>query len=52
MKQLFDPEEAVHGTYAIIILTEWDAFKNLDYSKLYAKMERPSYIFDGRNLLD
>ena len=27
-------------------------FKNLKYCDLYQKMQRPAYIFDGRNILD
>jgi UDPglucose 6-dehydrogenase len=45
------PEEAVKGSHAIIILTEWDIFRTYDYSEYYKLMEKPSYIFDGRNLL-
>ena len=40
------------GCHAIILLTEWDAFKTVNYNKVYETMERPAYIFDGRNLLD
>lgn len=40
------------GTYAIVILTEWDMFKELKYGELYEIMERPAYIFDGRNILE
>lgn len=51
MKQCLTAEEAVKGSHAIIILTEWDIFKTYDYSEFYNIMEKPSYIFDGRNLL-
>ena len=52
MKQIESAEEATMGTHAIIILTEWDCFKELNYQKVFQTMERPAYIFDGRNLLD
>ena len=45
-------EEAAMGTHAIVLLTEWDAFKEINYGKVLETMERPAYIFDGRNLLD
>ncbi len=45
-------EEAAKKAHAITILTEWDIFKELDYSAIYQSMERPAFIFDGRNLLD
>eukprot|EP00298_Acanthocystis_sp_HF-20_P010878 c19100_g1_i3.p1 GENE.c19100_g1_i3~~c19100_g1_i3.p1 ORF type:complete len:478 (-),score=212.38 c19100_g1_i3:36-1469(-) len=44
--------EAARGAHAIAILTEWDEFLTYDYKKLYDIMETPSFIFDGRNILD
>ena len=52
MRQIESAEEASMGCHAIILLTEWDAFKTVNYNKVYETMERPAYIFDGRNLLD
>lgn len=46
------PEEATQNAHAIVVLTEWDEFKNLDYEAIYAGMMKPSFIFDGRNVLD
>ena len=37
---------------AIAIVTEWDEFKQLDYAKIFAGMQQPAFIFDGRNILD
>lgn len=45
-------EEAATGAHAIVILTEWDAFREYDYADLFARMEKPAFLFDGRNLLD
>lgn len=39
-------------SHAIIILTEWDIFRTYPYAEFYRLMEKPSYIFDGRNLLN
>jgi UDPglucose 6-dehydrogenase len=47
-----DPYEACQGAHAIAVLTEWDEFKNYDWEKIYAQMNKPAFIFDGRNLLD
>ena len=44
--------EAAAGANAIAILTEWDEFKKLDYTKIFAAMAKPALIFDGRNILD
>jgi UDPglucose 6-dehydrogenase len=47
-----DPYEACNGAHALLILTEWDEFKDYDYQKIYESMSKPAFIFDGRNLLD
>jgi UDPglucose 6-dehydrogenase len=44
--------DATKSTHAIAILTEWEEFKDLDFDKIYAQMEKPAYLFDGRNLID
>jgi len=43
---------AAEGAHAIVVCTEWDEFKNLDYQKLYNKMTKPAFVFDGRTMLD
>ena len=45
-------EEACEGAHALAILTEWDAFRDLDYAAIYDSMVKPAFVFDGRNLLD
>ena len=47
-----DPCEAAAGTHAIAIMTDWKEFRHLDYRKIFDTMEKPAFIFDGRNLLD
>ena len=47
-----DPYEAAQGAHAVLILTEWDEFKQLDYNRIYASMLKPAFLFDGRNILD
>ena len=44
--------QACDDAHAIAVLTEWDEFKTLDYTRIYAKMMKPAFIFDGRNILD
>ena len=36
----------------IVILTEWDLYRDLDYSPILESMARLVFIFDGRNILD
>lgn len=44
-----NPYECVDDVDALIINTEWNAFKNPDFPKMKSKMREP-IIFDGRNL--
>ena len=47
-----DPYVAAEGAHAVALLTEWDAFKELDYKRIYSGMQKPAFLFDGRNILD
>ncbi|VDN23590.1 unnamed protein product [Gongylonema pulchrum] len=47
-----DPYEAAKNSHAIVILTEWDEFKNYDYKRLFNSMAQPASVFDGRLILD
>lgn len=44
--------EACKGVDAVLIMTEWDEFKTLSYEKIYATMNKPAFLFDGRLILD
>lgn len=44
--------EACHGAEAVVIATEWDEFRTLDWPKVYASMAKPAFLFDGRNIVD
>jgi UDPglucose 6-dehydrogenase len=43
--------DACTGTHAIAVLTEWDEFKTLDFAALRQVMQKPAFVFDGRNIL-
>ncbi|MFC6876162.1 UDP-glucose 6-dehydrogenase [Flavobacterium myungsuense] len=47
-----DPYEVCKDAHAIAILTEWDEFKEYDWQKIYNNMQKPAFVFDGRNILD
>ena len=47
-----DPYEAVENAHAVAILTEWDQFKDLDYKRIFDKMMKPAFLFDGRSVTD
>jgi UDPglucose 6-dehydrogenase len=42
--------EAVDGADAMVLVTDWDEFKNLDFKAIAAKMKKPGWVFDGRNI--
>ncbi|MDG1954091.1 MAG: nucleotide sugar dehydrogenase [Polaribacter sp.] len=47
-----DPYKALENTHAIAILTDWDEFKGYDWQRIFDSMQKPAFIFDGRNILD
>lgn len=46
-----DPYEAAEGADAILIVTEWDEFRDVDWKLLRSVVGHP-LIVDGRNMLD
>nr|CAD2176942.1 unnamed protein product [Meloidogyne enterolobii] len=46
------PYKAAEKAHAIVILTEWDEFKELDYKELFSLMKKPACLFDGRRIVD
>jgi UDPglucose 6-dehydrogenase len=46
-----DPYAACEDAAVLLVLTEWDEFKWLDFDKVAAALEAPRVV-DGRNLLD
>jgi UDPglucose 6-dehydrogenase len=47
-----DPYTALKGAHAVAVLTEWDEFKTYDWQRIYDKMQKPAFVFDGRNILN
>ena len=47
-----DPYKAAKNAHAIAILTEWPEYKEMDFQVIFGEMEKPAFIFDGRNILD
>ena len=45
------PYEAARNADALVVLTEWGEFTNLDFKKIKKSMRHP-VIFDGRNMFD
>ncbi|MGH2395953.1 MAG: UDP-glucose dehydrogenase family protein [bacterium] len=45
------PYEAATGAHAVLLLTEWEEYRALDWARLRNVMDSPVLV-DGRNLLD
>src|ERR1700676_4343597 len=45
-----DPYEVAHGADALLLLTEWKEYRELDWKRIYREMARP-LILDARNML-
>ncbi|KAE8654677.1 UDP-glucose 6-dehydrogenase 1 [Hibiscus syriacus] len=43
---------ATKDAHGLCILTEWDEFIKLDYQKIFGNMQKPAFLFDGRNIVD
>jgi UDPglucose 6-dehydrogenase len=46
-----DPYALAEGCDALMVITEWNEFKQLDLNRIYRSMRHP-VIFDGRNIYD
>ena len=52
-KVIFQPdiEKAIQDAHAIIILTDWEVYKDLNWESFYSKMCKPAWVFDTRSVL-
>jgi UDPglucose 6-dehydrogenase len=51
LKLCNDPYQTAEGADALVLMTEWNEFKQLDFEKVY-KLLRTPVLVDGRNLWD
>jgi UDPglucose 6-dehydrogenase len=47
-----DVESTVAGADAVLILTEWQQYRQLDWAALAPRMRHPAWIFDARAVVD
>jgi len=47
-----DPYRAAAGADAIAVMTDWRDYSGLDWARIYDSMQKPAFVFDGRNCLD
>jgi UDPglucose 6-dehydrogenase len=45
-----DPYGVARGADALLVLTEWQEYKDLDWKRIHSEMARP-LVIDGRNML-
>src|SRR4029078_3723736 len=45
------PEEGAQDADAVVVVTEWPQYRDLDWAAIKARMRTP-VLLDGRNLLD
>ncbi len=43
--------DALDQAHAMVVLTEWDEFRDLDFDAIYSRMYKPAFAFDGRTIL-
>ena len=44
--------DAAKGVDGIVVLTDWDEFKNINWKELYKYTRKPTWLFDSRNICD
>lgn len=47
-----NPYDACTDSNLVAICTEWNEFTDIKWNKVFKIMKNPSWIFDGRNILD
>ena len=50
-KSLLD-NDFFHNLDAVIVLTEWDIYSEIDWEKVSIKMRSPGWVFDSRLIVD
>ena len=45
-------EDAVMGADAVLVLTEWQHYRELNWSDLAGRMRKPAWVFDARAVAD
>ena len=46
-----DPYATLKDAHALVALTEWDEFRDLDFARIHDLMLKPAFVFDGRAIL-
>jgi UDPglucose 6-dehydrogenase len=46
------PETAVEDSDAVLVLTDWRSFRDLEWPRLAEHMRKPAWVFDTRRIVD
>jgi UDPglucose 6-dehydrogenase len=52
LRIVFDPYEALDGSHAAVIVTEWEELRELDLNRAASLMQKPPILLDARNALN
>ena len=44
--------DVFHDTHAVIVLTEWKEYSEIEWDKVAKLMRKPSWLFDSRSIID
>ena len=47
-----DPYDAAKDADAVLLMTDWAVYAQLDWRRIYESMRKPALVFDTRNCLD
>ena len=47
-----NPPEPADADLRLWTQSEWPEYRDLDYSRIYRRMNKPAFVFDGRNILN
>lgn len=47
-----DVYKALEGAHVLVLVTQWAEYRELDFERIYNKMVKPAFVFDGRNHLE
>tara|TARA_Y100000589_G_scaffold332036_1_gene388719 strand:+ start:7956 stop:9404 length:1449 start_codon:yes stop_codon:yes gene_type:complete len=45
-------QSAIDDADAVLILTEWEEYKYIDWDKAFQKMRKPAWVFDSRSIIN
>ena len=51
VEMMTDPYSLAEGSDALVVVTEWNEFKQLDKSRIHDLMRQPNF-YDGRNIYE